>query len=145
MEQLIRSRRNGTRQGFTLIETIIAMAILGGGLLAVAAMQIQAMQFGSRGRHQTQAANIAQSRVELLQGRPWADLTADTGAGWQGPVTVNHVVNDGDNRVEQAYALSYRIENLVAGLTRTIDVRVNWNELKQPGREYAISGVRFNF
>lgn len=143
MEQLIRSRRNRARRGFTLVETMIAMAILGGGLLAVAVMQFEAIQFGSRGRHQTQAANIAQSRVDELQGRPWAALAVT--AGWTAPVTVNHVVNDGGNRVQQAYAVSWRVADLVADLTRTIDVRVSWNEPKRPGREFALSAVRFNF
>ena len=143
MEQLIRSGRNERRQGFTLIETMIALAILGGGLLAVAIMQIQAIQFGSHGRHQTHAANVAQTRVEALLGRPWADLA--TTAGWTAPETVNHVVNDGGDRVEQSYAVSWRIADRTVGLTRTVDVRVNWNELNRPGREYAISGVRFNY
>lgn len=143
MERLIRRRRNEARKGFTLLETMIAMSILGGGLLAVAVMQLEAIQFGNRGRHQTQAANIAQRRVELLQGSTWTALA--TTPGWTAPLTVNHTVNDGNTRVDQTYAVSWRIEDLVAGLTRSIDVRVNWNEPKRPGREYAISAVRFNF
>lgn len=143
MERLIRRRRNEARQGFTLLETMIAMAILGGGLLAVAVMQLQAIQLGNRGRHQTQAANVAQRRVELLQGSTWAALA--TTAGWTAPVTVNHTVNDGNIRVDQTYAVSWRISDLVAGMTRSIDVKVNWDEPKRPGREYALSAVRFNF
>jgi prepilin-type N-terminal cleavage/methylation domain-containing protein len=143
MERLIRRRRNEARQGFTLLETMIAMAILGGGLLAVAVMQLQAIQLGNRGRHQTQAANVAQRRVELLQGSTWAALA--TTAGWTAPVTVNHTVNDGNIRVDQTYAVSWRISDLVGGITRSIDFKVNWDEPKRPGREYAISAVRFNF
>jgi len=143
MEQLIRKRRKTTRGGFTLLETMIAMTILGGGLLAVSGMQLTAIQYGGRGRHQTEAANIAQRQIEALQGVPWAALA--TTSGWTAPVTVNHIVNDGNNRVEHSYALSWRIDDLVTGITRTIDVRVNWNEPNRPGREYALSGVRFNF
>jgi prepilin-type N-terminal cleavage/methylation domain-containing protein len=142
MEPLICRRGRVSSRGFTLIEAMIAMAILGGGLLAVAAMQLQAIQYGSRGRHQTQAAIIAQDRVEALQGVAWASLAATS---WTAPLTVNHTVNDGADRVEKAFQVSWRIQNLVNDVTRSIDVRVNWDEVKRPGREYAISAVRFNF
>jgi prepilin-type N-terminal cleavage/methylation domain-containing protein len=145
MEQLIRSRRSQTRRGFTLIETMIAMAILGGGLLAVAVMQLEAIQLGNRGRHQSQAAIIAQKHVERLQRIPWdhADLTP--AAGWRAPETEDHTVYDGSTHVEQTYTVNERVTNLVTGLTRTIDVRVDWDDAKRSGRDYAISAVRFNY
>lgn len=145
MEHLIRGRLKETSRGFTLLETMIAMAILGGGLLAVAVMQIEAIQVGSRGRHQSQAAIIAQRYVEDLQGVPWDHADLAPAAGWRAPVTENFTVNDGFDRVEQTYTVTLRVANLVAGLTRTIDVRVNWDDAKRSGREYAISAIRYNY
>ena len=66
-------------------------------------------------------------------------------AGWTAAVAVNNVVQDGGNKVEQSYSRSERIADEVAGATRTIDVRVNWNEPGRANRQYAISSVRFNF
>ena len=83
--------------------------------------------------------------MEFLNGIPWDDAAFVPNATWTAPDTVNHIVNDGNNRVEHSYEVTYRIDDLVAGLTRTIDVRVAWDEVNRPGREYAISGVRFNF
>jgi prepilin-type N-terminal cleavage/methylation domain-containing protein len=146
MEQLIRNRRNQTRRGFTLIETMIAMAILGGGLLSVAVMQLEAIQLGNRGRHQSQAAIIAQKHVERLQRIPWDHADFTPAAGWRAPEPVEtHDVYDGSYHIEQTYTVTLRVTNLVANLTRTIDVRVNWDDAKRSGREYAISSVRFNF
>ena len=143
MERMTTQQRSEhPSRGFTLIETTIALLVLGFGLLAVAAMQLQAMDFASRGRHQTQAAVFAQRRIEILHRQPWAALAP---TNWTAPVTLNHVVNDGVDRVEHSYAVSWRISDLVNDFTRTIDVRVNWDEDGRPGREYAISSIRYNF
>ena len=142
MDPLIRRRRNSARGGFTLIEMMLALMILGFGLLAVAAMQLQAMEYGRRGRHQTQAASIAQNQLETLQRQPWATIAPTP--GWTDPVTVDHTVNDGGDRIELSYQVSWQIADRVAGQTRSIDVRVNWDEVKRPGRVYALSSIRFN-
>ncbi len=47
--------------------------------------------------------------------------------------------------LEQAYSLTWRITNLVAGSTKSIDVRVQWNEPNRPTRTYALATVRFNY
>lgn len=141
MERVSQRNEQGSR-GFTLIETTVSLMILGFGLIAVAAMQIQAMDYAGRGRHQTQAAIFAQRQIEVLQRIPWASIAP---TAWTTPVSRNHIVNDGANRTEHTYALSWRITNLTPDLTRSIDVRVNWDEAGRPGREYAISSVRYNF
>ena len=129
------AERKAHRGGFTLVETMIALTLLGIGLLSLSTMQIVAMKHGNRGRHTTQAAAIAQARMEALQ---------PTG-GWTAAVPVNNVVQDGGNKVEQSYNRSERITDDVAGVTRTVDVRVNWSEPGRPNRQFVISSVRFNF
>jgi prepilin-type N-terminal cleavage/methylation domain-containing protein len=133
------------RGGFTLIETMIALTLLGIGLLSLSTMQIVAMKHGNRGRHTTQAAAIAQSRMEVLQRMRWSEPALAPTGGWMVAVPVNNVVQDGGNKLEQAYSRSERITDDVAGVTRTIDVRINWNEPGRPNRQYAISSIRFNF
>jgi prepilin-type N-terminal cleavage/methylation domain-containing protein len=115
------------RGGFTLIETMIALTLLGIGLLSLSTMQ------------------IVEDRMEVLQRMRWDEPGLTPTGAWTAAVSVNNVVQDGANRLEQAYSRSERITDDVAGVTRTIDVRINWNEPGRPNRQYAISSIRFNF
>ena len=130
------------RGGFTLVETMLALVILAIGLLGLSAMQLQAMQYGNRGRHSTQAASIAQGRLEQLMRARWTNL-APTG-GWTAPTPANNIVQTSGNETEQAYNVTWRITDDVVGITRTIDVRVDWDEPDRPNRQFAMSSSRFN-
>ena len=128
--------------GFTLIEIMIAMAILGFGLLALGAMQLQALRFGSSGKHVSQAAVIARVKMEEFQRLPWADVAV---TAWTAPVTEYAEVQDEGGTVnEQAYDLSWRVADLIANRTRAVDVQVTWDEPGRPGRSYSLSSVRNN-
>ncbi len=128
--------------GFTLIEIMIAMAILGFGLLALGAMQLQALRFGSSGKHVSHAAVIARVKMEEFQRLPWADVAA---TAWTAPVTEYAEVQDEGGTVnEQAYGLSWRVADLIANRTRAVDVQVTWDEPGRPGRTYTLSSVRNN-
>lgn len=129
--------------GFTLVEVMLALSLLGIGLLSLAVMQIIALEYNSRGRHQTHAAAQAELQMERLMRRRWTNL--GTTGGWTAPVTVTQEVQVAGGVVaEQPYALSWRIADLDPGRTRSIDVRVQWDEPKRPGRRYALSNIRFN-
>ena len=130
------------RQGFTLIEVLLALAIFAVGMLALSAMQLHALRGETRGRHASQAAAIAESQMEQLQRLTWTQIP-DTG-GWTAPQTVSNLVQASPDQVEQQYQVDWRIADLVAGLTRTIDVRVGWDEEGRPGRSVTFSSVRFN-
>ncbi|HEX2486818.1 MAG TPA: prepilin-type N-terminal cleavage/methylation domain-containing protein, partial [Myxococcota bacterium] len=89
MEQLNRSgvelagaRRRG---GMTLVEVMLATVLLAFGLLAMLALQMHAMRGGQRGRHYTEAAQIARDQMELMHRTPWAAATVQPTA-WTAPV-----------------------------------------------------------
>ena len=134
--------RTHQRSGFTLLEIMIALSLLGIGLLSLAAMQITAMQYGSRGRHTTKAAAIAEERMEILTRQTWANLAP---TAWTAAQTVSETIQGPTNKTEQTYAVSWRIADVDAGRTRSIDVRVQWNERGLANRQYAISSMRFNY
>jgi prepilin-type N-terminal cleavage/methylation domain-containing protein len=142
MRDPIRSdrRRSG---GFTLLEIAIALAVFAVGALGLAALQLHAMRSGSSGRHATHAASIAQSRMEQLQRLRWTDL-ATTGGAFTAPVTVNHTVQADVDQTEMAYAVAWRVADVAAGWTRSIDVRVTWDEPDRAGRSVVLSSLRFN-
>ena len=134
-----------TRGGFTLIEVMLALTIMAIGVLSLGALQLMTMEYGNRGKHASQASAIAQSRVEQLQRVTWTDLSIQPTAGWSGPVQVNAQVQDGAGTVvAQSFDVFVRISNASAGLTRNLDVRVDWDEPTRPGRSFALSTLRFN-
>lgn len=136
------TRDPGRRAGFTLLEVVVALGVLAVGLLSLAAMQLYAMRGGNQGRHSTAAAAIAQTQMERLQHRAWANIGPT--AGWNAAVTVNNDVQAPTGQTEQAYTLDWRITDVVANWTRAIDVRVRWDEPSRPNRVLTLSSLRFN-
>lgn len=144
MHQAGRPRaRRARAEGFTLLEVMIALAILGFGLLAMAAMQITAMNGGRSGRHTTQAAVIARDQMETFQRTAWTSPLLTATAGWTVPITVNNVP-DGGAGSEQGYAVSWRIANVNPSWIKNVDVRVAWNDPNFAGRTLTISSTRYN-
>ncbi len=143
-----KTRVRRLREGFSLLEVMIAMTILAVGLLGMLAMQIQATQSGRIGRHVTDAASVALDQLEQLRYQAWA-ATAPT--GWTAPIVVTSTdsTDAAGFAVQQTFNVSWRIQD-VAGITelRTIDVRVTWNEPGDtpgmPPRRYAVSSIKYH-
>ncbi len=129
-------RRGAAREGFTLLEIMIAMSLLGVGMLGVAAMQIQAMKSGRIAAVDTFATTIAQDGMERLQRLRWADIAPT--AGWTPPIDFPHPSNG------ETYQAQWRIANVVANWTRSIDVRVTWTQPDRPNRSRILSSLRYN-
>ena len=136
-------RFNRAAGGFTLIEVMITIGILTFGLLALAAMQIQAMHGSDRGRHATHAAAIAENKMEQLQQDAWASIGA-TGGFVADPVEESTVKLDGATLVERTYNVSYQIADLQPTFTRAIDVQVSWTEEGGEIRSVTLSSIRYN-
>lgn len=54
------------QKGLTLIEVMVAMVILGVGIMAIVALQTHNMNYNSKAKRQTQAYTWAANRVEKL-------------------------------------------------------------------------------
>ena len=140
MDRLIRPAARRRRAGFTLIEVMVAMSMLAGGLLAVAAAQIYAMQGGSSGRHSSDAAAIANSQLENFQRLAFNDaLLAPSNGEWVDGDPVETVVQTTpEDTVEMAYTVRGRIANVTDNL-KAVDTQVGWDEPKRPGRAVTLS------
>jgi len=145
----VSARRRGLpRDGFTLIELVIAFGVLAVGLLSMLMMQLHALRGGASGRFATEAAAVARDRMERLQrvdfdGPELDDTDASPGppAGWTSPVQVLQVVRTDQDEVLQSYALQWRVDDVNPQL-KSIDLRVTWDEPNRPGRSFAISSLR---
>jgi prepilin-type N-terminal cleavage/methylation domain-containing protein len=126
--------------GFTLVEVLVALGILATGLLVVAAAQLHALRGGATGRHTSDAAAIAHSRIEGFQRMDFADPALQATAGWSAPITRTTDVQTPDaiGAVEMTYTVQHRITDLNANL-KSIDVQVVWDEPARPGRSVTLS------
>ncbi|MAE96862.1 MAG: hypothetical protein CL910_19615 [Deltaproteobacteria bacterium] len=139
--------------GLSMIEVMIALTILAGGLLVVLTMQIQATRAGRHGRNATEASRIAQNQMEVLNNQDFTTL-AVTG-GWTPVVAVNGVVTGGPaTAVPQAYSLDWMVSAnpdpnpSITADTFQVDVRVRWTDPNAPAgtpqRAYVISSIRYD-
>lgn len=139
----MQARHARPEAGFTLIEAMVAVAILGFGLLTLAMMQLEAISQGAAGRHSADAAAIARTYLEQVQRLPWSELdTAEAAGTWVSPAwpgatgTVDVEVDDpaGSTAVNQSYDVNWRVTDVLDGMgnpnpcLRDVEVRVSWDE-----------------
>jgi len=96
--------------GFTLLEVLMAMALLAFGILAVGSMQVASIRANVHANHVTAASVFARDRMERLMALayPSPPLPTDTGLN---PGT------DGDNR-PGGYSVSWTIvDGIASGVT----------------------------
>ncbi len=64
------------RDGFSLIEVMVALGILAFGVLGATTGQIMAMKLSTTSRHAVLAMQLAEEQIETLQSMPAADVKA---------------------------------------------------------------------
>ena len=73
--------RESKQEGFTLVEILIAIAILALGLLAVATMQIRAIKTNAIASGISQGLTLGQAKVEELMNLSYSHLDLDDDGG----------------------------------------------------------------
>jgi len=75
--------RSNKSKGFSLVEVLVALVILSISLLALAGLMIQSTKNSSWGSHITEAATLAQDRLEALRAvRPQTDIDEGVNTDW---------------------------------------------------------------
>jgi len=111
------------KKGFSLIEVLVALVILSIAILATAGLMVTTTKNNSFGNNMTEAATLAQDKIEELLVTDWGGITNN-----------NDVV-----QVQGSQGISFnRNWNVAdAGLLKTITVTVHWND----GIDHTISTV----
>ena len=115
------------KDGFSLIEVLIALTILAIGLLAIASLQVTSVRGNFFSNNLMQATYVAQDRLEFLKNKPFSDPLLST---------ENHV--DGTTKMSDlVFNRSYTVElvNDSKGDYLKISYMVKWND----GTNHSIS------
>ena len=106
--------RHGRRDGFTIVEALVALTIFGIGTIMLMQLAPRATQYANRARVMSRANALAQAKVEELRALP--RLHADLGAGTH---------DDPDNPLEGAFTRTWDVvaDTPIAGMRR-VEVRV---------------------
>jgi prepilin-type N-terminal cleavage/methylation domain-containing protein len=75
------SRPQAHRQGFTLIEVLITVAVIAFGCLAVVNLQMASLRGTATADHQTVATFLAESEIERLKSLTWTELIEESDSG----------------------------------------------------------------
>lgn len=124
---------SANHNGFSLIELLIAMAILAVSMLAAASMQIGSIRNNATGNMVTQANMLAKAQMEVLKNR--TDVTTLVGG------VENNI--DAAGQPGGIYNRSWIVSNLGTS-ARRITVTVQWTKRGRSRRIILSSNTRGN-
>jgi prepilin-type N-terminal cleavage/methylation domain-containing protein len=118
-------RRRVRQSGISLIEVMIALSILGFGMLGIAAAQISAYRFSDSSRERTLAHQLAQQQVGFFQSMSAASVETIRAAGPNDPL--NPIDPDPNDNTPMSFNRSWTITPDTPEVdVYTIQVNVAW-------------------
>ncbi len=113
--------------GFTLIESMIALAVLAITLLGLGQLVSTAVRQNASTRFETMGGLIAQEKLEALRGEYNRELESETGssdltAGSHGPETLIMEAPAGSSMGDSEFEVSWTV--IIAGPQKTVNVTV---------------------
>jgi len=137
-----RRMTDSTREsGFTLLEVMIALAILGVGLLSIAVAQLSAIRVSSRSKGLQQAMFLAREQMDDIEALPLgapllqaAGTTNDAG----NPI---HASEDPDDQTTFNRSVVVTPNSPSAGLAQ-VSVTVVWNSSQGGVRQVQLNSVK---
>lgn len=100
MSSMLRKHRHHKRShGVGLVDVLIAVVIISGGLLAMSKLQGASVTSSAAARQQSEAGFIAQKVIEDLRAKPWANIvpgsyTLEPRVGRSATYNINYTVTD---------------------------------------------------
>ncbi len=119
--------RSSKESGFTLIESMIALAVLAITLLGLGQLVSTAVRQNASTRFETMGVLIAQEKLEALRGEYNRELESETGssdltAGSHGPETLIMEAPAGSSMGDSEFEVSWTV--IIAGPQKTVNVTV---------------------
>jgi len=133
--------------GFTLIETLIAISILSIGLLAVGMMQLSSINGNKKAFDISEASFLAESELERLLSIPFGDSDLDDSQPAGSPdgsagLNSNTAGTADHNTTNDKYTILWNVaDDFPENNTKTITIIVTWTH-KGDSKELSISGIK---
>ena len=123
------------KNGFSLLEMLIAMSVLALGMLAAASLQYSTVRNNTTGNTSTQANSLAKAQLEMLKNQDIASTALAVGDYFDAsPI-------DAEGNPGGIYNRSWRIDPLGAS-ARRIRVTVEWNKFGRTRRVIVRSNTK---
>ena len=103
--------------GFTLVESMLTVAIMGVGLLALAGLQITALRGNDLSRRMTTAVSIAEQKLEQLKNTPYTNIQTEAAS----EVTASNL----------HFTRQVTVTNRPLPNTKSVSVLVSWQDQSQ--------------
>jgi len=116
--------------GFSLIEALIGLVVLAIGIIAVAGMQVISVKGNFFSNSATQAAILAQDKLEYLKQLSYSDSNLSSGQHNEGSITGT------------IFSRQYNIVEDVGNSMKTITVNVQWTD--KANHSISLSTIRAN-
>jgi prepilin-type N-terminal cleavage/methylation domain-containing protein len=124
--------------GFTIIEVLIAMALLSFGLLSVASMQVAAVQVNKDSQRLSLVTTLVQDKVEELMALPFTHASLEDTS----PVGTfqTHTLDN----PPPGYTLEWQVDDSLDGNSKTVMVIGRWRKHEE-ARKFALSFTKTVF
>lgn len=135
------SKRGQT--GFTIIESLISMIIMGFGILSLSGMQISLSRNADDARQRTEAVRLAQEKIEFF--RSYTGIAATlVGQGTASGTALNwNALTNGTDTIttNAVYTRNWTLGGAIGGPMRNLTVGVGWTDRAGQAQAASLSTV----
>jgi prepilin-type N-terminal cleavage/methylation domain-containing protein len=126
--------RSARQRGFTVIEALIALAVMAFGMLALSGMQTSLSRNADVAKQRTEAVRLAQARIENM--RSFTGIS--TGAvNWNGLDSLANATST----TNTTYTVASTMGGVDTDALRTVNVTVSWTDRTGAAQSVSMSSV----
>lgn len=124
------------QRGISLVETVVTLAILSFGLVALMKLQAYLVGHSANSKEQTEATTLAQKKIEEL--RDYQQINTSSGVKSYDDITSGSQTVNG---VASTYTLSWAVTSNNVPDHKTIDLTVTWTDRSNVNHTINLSSI----